>query len=104
MKIKWSGKVIPLALAASAPVAGLKRALQEQTGVEPRRQKILGLKVCKEGVGGTRWEGIGRDGKGWEESVGRGLFGKRKGRIWLHRWDAMSTHALVISLYTRPLF
>ncbi len=47
LRIKWGGKLFPLSLPPTAPVLELKRRLQEQTGVEPRRQRILGLKVDK---------------------------------------------------------
>ncbi len=43
--VKWSGKEYPVELAESETVAGLKRVLAEQTSVDPKRQKWLGLKT-----------------------------------------------------------
>eukprot|EP00879_Flechtneria_rotunda_P025810 GHRR01027457.1.p1 GENE.GHRR01027457.1~~GHRR01027457.1.p1 ORF type:complete len:318 (+),score=104.28 GHRR01027457.1:538-1491(+) len=43
--VKWSGQDYPLQLSEGDTVAGLKRALQEKTQVDPKRQKLLGLKT-----------------------------------------------------------
>ena len=40
--VKWSGKEYPVELPEGDTVAGLKRVLQEQTRVDPKRQKLLG--------------------------------------------------------------
>jgi ubiquitin-like domain-containing CTD phosphatase 1 len=50
--VKWSGKEYPLELAEEETVASLKRALQQQTSVDPKRQKLLGLKT-KDGKAAT---------------------------------------------------
>lgn len=56
--IKWSGKEIPLQLPGSDTVAALKRELQERTQVDPKRQKLLGLKT-KDGKAATDEAAIG---------------------------------------------
>lgn len=43
--VKWSGKEYPVELPEEQKVADLKRVLQEQTRVEPKRQKLIGLKT-----------------------------------------------------------
>ncbi|KAF8065667.1 ublcp1 [Scenedesmus sp. PABB004] len=43
--VKWSGKEYPVDLEEGARVEDLKRALQEQTHVDAKRQKLLGLKT-----------------------------------------------------------
>lgn len=50
--IKWSGKEYPVELPEQETVASLKRALQQQTAVDPKRQKLLGLKT-KDGKAAT---------------------------------------------------
>jgi ubiquitin-like domain-containing CTD phosphatase 1 len=50
--VKWSGKEYPLELPEEQKVADLKRVLQEQTRVEPKRQKLIGLKT-KDGKAAT---------------------------------------------------
>jgi hypothetical protein len=50
--VKWGGKDYPLELAEKETVANLKRALQQQTSVDPKRQKLLGLKT-KDGKAAT---------------------------------------------------
>lgn len=50
--VKWSGKEYPVELPEDDTVAGLKRMLQEQTRVDPKRQKLLGLKT-KDGKAAT---------------------------------------------------
>ena len=47
LRIKWGGKVFALSLPPTSSVLDLKGRLQEQTGVEARRQRILGLKVVQ---------------------------------------------------------
>lgn len=42
--IKWQGRELNLELEETACVADLKRELQAQTNVAPKRQKLLGLK------------------------------------------------------------
>lgn len=43
--VKWSGKEYPVELQEDETVASLKRALQQHTQVDPKRQKLLGLKT-----------------------------------------------------------
>lgn len=43
--VKWSGKEYEVELPESDTVANLKRVLQEKTAVDPKRQKLLGLKT-----------------------------------------------------------
>jgi hypothetical protein len=50
--VKWSGKEYPVELPEEQKVADLKRVLQEQTRVEPKRQKLIGLKT-KDGKAAT---------------------------------------------------
>ena len=46
--IKWSSKDLSIQVEQEADVGCLKRKIQEHTGVQPKRQKLLGLKT-KEG-------------------------------------------------------
>lgn len=41
---KWSGKEFSVAVGEAETVSTLKRKIQEQTSVQPKRQKLLGLK------------------------------------------------------------
>lgn len=41
---KWSGQEFTLAVGEAETVCSLKRKIQEQTSVQPKRQKLLGLK------------------------------------------------------------
>jgi hypothetical protein len=50
--VKWSGKEYPVELPEQDTVASLKRALQQHTQVDPKRQKLLGLKT-KDGKAAT---------------------------------------------------
>jgi ubiquitin-like domain-containing CTD phosphatase 1 len=50
--VKWSGKEYPVELPEQDTVASLKRALQQHTAVDPKRQKLLGLKT-KDGKAAT---------------------------------------------------
>lgn len=50
--VKWSGKEYPVELPEEQKVADLKRVLQEHTRVEPKRQKLIGLKT-KDGKAAT---------------------------------------------------
>ena len=43
--IKWQGKEFSIALAQNDTVGELKRKIEEQTEVQPKRQKLLGLKA-----------------------------------------------------------
>ena len=45
LTIKWSSKEIPIQYAEGDTVAILKRKIQEETRVQPKRQKIMGLKA-----------------------------------------------------------
>ena len=45
LTIKWSSKEIPIQYAEGDTVAVLKRKIQEETRVQPKRQKIMGLKA-----------------------------------------------------------
>ncbi len=42
--VKWQGKEFSIPLADSDTVGELKRKIEEQTEVQPKRQKLLGLK------------------------------------------------------------
>lgn len=48
LKIKWQGKVYDVVTHSEETVEGIKRKLEASTTVQPRRQKLLGLKT-KEG-------------------------------------------------------
>ena len=41
---RWSGREITVAVVEDETVSSLKRKIQEQTTVQPKRQKLLGLK------------------------------------------------------------
>ena len=41
---KWSGKEFVIAVGQDETVSSLKRKIQERTSVQPKRQKLLGLK------------------------------------------------------------
>lgn len=41
---KWSGREFTVAVVDDETVSSLKRKIQEQTTVQPKRQKLLGLK------------------------------------------------------------
>lgn len=43
--ISWTSKEIPIKYADGDTVATLKRKIQEETRVQPKRQKIMGLKA-----------------------------------------------------------
>ena len=45
LTIKWSSKEIPIQYVEGDTVAILKRKIQEETRVQPKRQKIMGLKA-----------------------------------------------------------
>ncbi|CAL5223258.1 g5742 [Coccomyxa viridis] len=45
LTIRWSSKEIPIKYADDDTVATLKRKIQEETRVQPKRQKIMGLKA-----------------------------------------------------------
>lgn len=43
--IKWSGQEMSFSVASGSTVGELKRKIAEQTSVQPKRQKLLGLKA-----------------------------------------------------------
>ena len=43
--VKWSGKEFTVALQDAETVEDLKRRLQAETKVQPKRQKLIGLKT-----------------------------------------------------------
>lgn len=43
--IKWSSKDLSIEVEQQADVGCLKRKIQEHTGVQPKRQKLLGLET-----------------------------------------------------------
>ncbi len=45
LTIKWQGKEIPIVLEQGDTVGELKRKIESQTEVQPKRQKLLGLKA-----------------------------------------------------------
>lgn len=45
VSVRWSGKEYTLELGSEDTVEGLKRALEAETAVQPKRQKLLGLKT-----------------------------------------------------------
>ena len=45
LTFRWSGKAFSLAVVADETVSSLKRKIEEQTRVQPKRQKLLGLKA-----------------------------------------------------------
>ncbi len=45
ISIKWNGKQYEIETAGLETVGTLKRAIETQTTVQPKRQKVLGLKV-----------------------------------------------------------
>lgn len=45
ISIKWSGKQYDIETAGLETVGSLKRAIETQTTVQAKRQKVLGLKV-----------------------------------------------------------
>ncbi len=45
VSIKWSGKNYEIETAGLETVGSLKRAIESQTAVQPKRQKVLGLKL-----------------------------------------------------------
>ena len=45
LTIRWSSKEIPIKYADDDTVATLKRKIHEETRVQPKRQKIMGLKA-----------------------------------------------------------
>ena len=45
IKIKWSSKEVSIKYGDGDTVATLKRKIQEETRVQPKRQKIMGLKA-----------------------------------------------------------
>lgn len=45
LRIKWQGRVFDLVTHSQETVVGIKRKLEASTTVQPRRQKILGLKA-----------------------------------------------------------
>lgn len=50
--IKWQGKEYPISISAEDTVLSLKRKIQEETAVQPKRQKLLGLKARAGGLPG----------------------------------------------------
>lgn len=48
--VKWQGKEFPMVLDDGDTISELKRKIQQETEVQPKRQKLLGLKA-KEGKG-----------------------------------------------------
>ena len=44
LTFKWSGKEFAVAIDKGETISTLKRKIQEQTSVQPKRQKLLGLK------------------------------------------------------------
>ena len=45
LAIKWNGQQYDIDTTALDTVASLKRVIESQTAVQPKRQKLLGLKV-----------------------------------------------------------
>ena len=45
LTFKWSGKEFSLAVEGAETVSSLKRKIQEQINVQPKRLKLLGLKT-----------------------------------------------------------
>lgn len=44
LTFKWSGQEFTLSVDAEETIGGLKRKIQKHTTVQPKRQKLLGLK------------------------------------------------------------
>jgi ubiquitin-like domain-containing CTD phosphatase 1 len=44
LTFKWSGKEFSLLMEENETIGSLKRKIQERTSVQPKRQKLLGLK------------------------------------------------------------
>ena len=46
VSFKWNGKVVDASVPAQETVGGLKRELEQQTSVQMKKQKLLGLKTA----------------------------------------------------------
>lgn len=44
MQVKWNGRLFSVSVPADATVATLKREIETSTNVQPKRQKLLGIK------------------------------------------------------------
>ena len=44
MQVKWNGRLFSVSVPADATVATLKREIEASTTVQPKRQKLLGIK------------------------------------------------------------
>ena len=44
--VKWNGKQITVSLPSDADVACLKRCIEAETSVQPKRQKLLNVKAA----------------------------------------------------------